>query len=268
MKVTSKFYLLPALAIVSMLGHANAASISVVPSIPTTDVLVSRGDESPFGSASSQQTFAHRGADSATTDGTRGRGQSFTFDAGGTAGDLYSISSLSVALNNAAGDGTQGSGTLTVDVFTFGSDPDDFTGWNAGDGNVDGDITNGTGFTSIFNETFAVAANTLFASNSLLEVAFDAGEVTLEQGANYGFFFQYRLDDLTGVTSDITIAFDSDNNAVDGGAGALLSSFAATQGVSLTRDLNYFLTGSLVPEPGALSLLTVAGLAIAGFRRR
>ena len=260
----------------SMQGAVSAATLAFVPNIPTTDVLVSRGNEAGAGTAASQATFGFRNADADGQEGTRGRGQSFLFSSL-AAGSSFDISSLAVAMNNGADDaGFRPAGQLHLTVFEWdnATNPDDATDW-AND-------TGASAGTELFSGSFPVASGTnaqvgTIGSN-LVQVDFAAGDLTLDVGTAYGFFFLYTLDnflDASGnpLNEDVTIIFDSDNGVADGGAGALLStnpaaSFAdGDNGISATRDMNYFITGTeVVPEPSS-ALLSGLGL-LALLRRR
>lgn len=265
-------------------ASGTAATLAFVPDIPTTDLLVSRGDEFGAGTASSQATFGFRNSDEAGTEGSRGRGQSLLFSSL-AAGSSFDISSLAVAMNNGADDaGFRPAGQLHLTVFEWdNSDPDDFgPAVNAGDVGAWDTNTGATGGTELFSGSFPVASGSNATvgtiAGNLVQIDFTAGELTLDVGTAYGFFFLYTLDsflDAGGnpLNEDVTIVFDSDNGVADGGAGALLStnlgtSFAgADNGQSIPRDLNYFITGTeVVPEPSS-ALLSGLGL-LALLRRR
>ncbi|MFK7790014.1 MAG: PEP-CTERM sorting domain-containing protein [Phycisphaeraceae bacterium] len=262
MKLTT----LAALTAISALAVSTTASaaLSTVSAFPGDDVLLLQGDGAGLGGGSSQATFGFRNADA--TDRVRGRGQSFVIDADG--GAAYNISSLTVSLANSVGNGTRPEGNLDLYIFTWDSDIEDNTSWLNGDGFVDGDLLDGTGLTQVYTESFDVAANSTFLSTEFLQLTFDEGDVVLGEDVNYGFFFQYRLDDTTGLTSDFTIAFDADNNTdIAAQSGTLLNTDDVANGVSATRVLNYAITGTVVPEPSSLALLGLGGLLIARRRR-
>lgn len=262
-----------AAACAGLLGSAHSATLAVVAAAPSgADVLVSRGNGVGNGGGSSQATFGYRNADAAGTEGSRGRGQSFLISS--TAGASYEISSLTLALANSVGNGTRPDGDLTLTVFeydgagaTAAAQIDDSATW----------ITNtgGTSGTNILTATLPVAANSTFASTQFLEVSFAANELVLDDDTAYGFFFQYTLDSVAGLSSDVTIAFDADLGTAGAAPfGMLLNTNVnadpalAANGVSATRDLNYFITGTVIPEPSAAILGAFGLLGLLRRRRR
>lgn len=262
-----------ALCCVALSSSASAASLAFVPDIPTDDLLVGTTmGEGPQGTASGQATFGFRNGDADGTEGTRARGQSFTFATG--SGDTYDISSLSVSLNTPGDDnGFRPDGQLFLTVFQWDSaDPDDFTAWDAGTG---GEFA--AGHVEAFSGSFPILSTDSWTNADLLEISFDAGDLSLSDGTSYGFLFNYTLDSLLDgsdapLNEDVNINFDARQN--NGIAGALLSTnpnanFAdADNAQSDSRDLNFFITGTAsIPEPSSMTLLALGGLAFARRRR-
>ena len=226
----------------------NPAGLAFIADVPTDVLFGTPNGEDPQGSASSQAAFGFRNADAAGTEGTRTRGQSFTFVTGD--GLTHEIGSLSVSLNAPADDaGFRPDGQLELTVFEWDSvDPDDFASWDAG---VSGQFA--TGHNELFRQSFPVLSTDSWGNGDLVQITFDAGQLQLTDGTSYGFLFRYSLDSLLDaagntLNEDVTITFDTrlDNNQ----PGALLntnpaSSFAiADNGQSASRDMNFFFTAS------------------------
>jgi len=243
---------------------AFAATLNQITDIPTADVLLARGDESPLGSAGTQQAFAFRNIDDAGTEGTRGRGNTFVIPS--DVAETYEISTFAVALNTSNnGDlaGGRPEGELTLTIFEFiGTGADAIAQANE----FDSDWATQFGATSgteVFRGTFDIEAGRTFDNSELLEISFDPAELELDSNVAYGFFFIYTLDDITGLGADVSIAFDSDNTAPDLEAsyGALLNtvpgaSFAeAPNGQSAIRDLNFFFTGGVNGAPASPTII-------------
>ena len=264
MKKTHQTAFVTVLMSIATSGLASAASLATINNIPTNDLIHSVGNEAPSGGGSNQQTFAYRPGETA---GTRGRGQSFAMNAG--TGSTYDISSISLALGTSSGNGTRGEGDLTFTVFEFigsgataSAQVEDFANWNAGTGGASG--------TQLFSGVFDIAASSTFSSSDLLQISFANGELQLDDDKAYGFFLQYKLDDVTGLSGDVSIGFDADVNGTGDPFGALLNTDDSGQnGSSDTRDLNYFITGTeVVPEPSSTALLGLGGLALLLRRRK
>lgn len=261
-----------------LIANQASADIDFIPNIPTSDVLF---QSSPFETAqglsgNTQQVFGFRAADPVGTEGTRTRGQSFTFATG--TGNTYDISTLAVSLADPIGNTSsfRPDGLLSLTVFEWDSgDPDNFNGWLAGNG---GDFS--TGHTQLFSAAFPILSTDTWTGDDLLEVTFDpAGpQLQLTDGTSYGFLFRYQLSTLVDaagnpLTGDVTIPFDvrQDLNL----NGALLntdssSSFAnASNGVSTPRDLNFTFTGTeAVPESSSMILLGLGAIGFVSRRRR
>ena len=252
MKISRCF--IAALAAVTMLGtQASADELTLVEDIPAEILFgtVATGtmapSEAPQGSASSQGTFGFRNADAPGTEGTRTRGQSFTFDPGDSL--LHDIGSLSVSLNDTINNGFRPNGQIELTVFEWdSSNPDVFTNWDTGAGGM---FT--TGHVELYRDTFPVLSTDIDADvdQRLVQISFDAGKLQLTDGTTYGFLFRYTLDELvddTGaaLSQDVSFAFDTRQD--NGLPGALLSTNPATSfavadnAQSTSRDMNFFFT--------------------------
>jgi len=220
--------------LVAMTASAIGQTVSFDTTVPSSDILAENA-ATPL--TSSQSTFAYRNADAAGTEGTRGRGNTFAIATG--TGATYDISAISVGI---AGARTFPAGsTLTLDVFELETtNPDTLTGWLAGDGNLDGDILDGTGLTSLTSTTIGVSGSV--AGNSVLHFNFTGSELQFEDGKAYGFFVQYKIPSVAGLTADVTLPFDTTVNV--GPAGSLLSSYNTDNLASTTRDLKFYVQGT------------------------
>ena len=264
-------------------GQASADIVNIIQNVPTVDIIQqSSGLETPQGTASGQQAFALRPAEIPSN---RARGQSFTFSDGTASGLVYDISAITASLNTSADDaGFRPAGTLNFTIFQWDStNPDDFTGFNAGTG---GEFV--TGHIPVLSQSLAFPGGTNVLNNGdLLEIAFNPGTLQLTDGISYGLLYHYELDnflDASGnpLNEDVSISFDARQTigGVGGGAGfagALLSTgpaadFAdAGNASSSSRDLNLFIAGTVataVPEPSSLAVLGLGVLSLVTRRRR
>ena len=245
--------LFAAFGVVALLGgQATADELTFVEEIPTGIIFgtmdaTGMPSENPQGSASSQGSFGFRNADADGEEGTRTRGQSFTFAPGD--GLTHDIGSLSVSLNTPLNNGFRPDGQLQLTIFEWDSnDPDNFTNWDLSTGGVFA-----TGHTEIYNETFPIVGadfEGLGTINQFLaQISFDAGKLQLTDGTTYGFIFRYTLDELVDdngdpLSADVSFAFDVRQDAEL--PGALLSTnpstdFAAADNAqSTSRDMNFF----------------------------
>jgi len=254
MKISRCF--IAALAAATFFGaEASADELTFVEDIPaeilfgTVAEATGEASENPQGSANSQAAFGFRNLDADGEEGTRTRGQSFTFATGD--GLAHAIGSLSVSLNNPISNGFRPDGQLQLTIFEWdSSDPDNFASWDSGTG---GEFE--SGHVELYNETFPVPATAPLATgvgNQLLaQISFDPGQLELVDGTTYGFLFRYTLDSFVDdvgepLSADVSFAFDArqDNNL----PGALLSTnqavgFAAADNAqSTSRDMNFFFT--------------------------
>lgn len=233
----------------------DGVSISILPSEPTTDILASYTEPSNTGW---QQTFAYRNADPAGTEGTRGRGQSLLMDL--NQGEAYNIDAISlVTASSRTVPGAAGSetATLVVTVFEMGTEPtvdpnNTTTAWFAGDGNLDGDILDGTGYTPLVTTEIDISG-LQFGSNEMFTLEFDPGTLVFEEDKAYGFFLQYVLADTAGLTSDVTLPFQVSlgtnvTTAGEGFLGSMLASYDEANQTSVARDMRFFLQGTVVVD--------------------
>ena len=271
---TTRFCFAALAACLMFAGQASADIVNIIQDVPTVDIIQqSSGLETPQGTASGQQAFALRPAEIPSN---RARGQSFTFSDGTASGLVYDISAITASLNTSADDaGFRPAGTLNFTIFQWDStNPDDFTGFNAGTG---GEFA--TGHIPVLSQSLAFPGGTNVLNNGdLLEIAFNPGTLQLTDGISYGLLYHYELDsilDASGnpLNEDVSISFDTRQNS--NFDGALLSTgtaadFADTaNGSSASRDLNLFIAGTVaVPEPSSLAVLGLGVLGLVTRRRR
>lgn len=241
-------YLVAALAAITILGtEVSADNLTFIADAdaPQTFLFGTPNGTNAQGSANSQGSFGFRNADDPGTEGTRTRGQSFTFATGD--GLTHDIGSFSVSLNTPLGNGFRPDGQLEFTIFEWDSnDPDTFTNWDSSTG---GEFS--TGHVEVYRQTFPVLGVDYPATANafLAQISFDPGSLQLTDGTSYGFVFRYTLDSLvddTGapLSADVSFAFDTrqDNNL----PGALLNTNVSTDfatadnGQSTSRDMNFF----------------------------
>lgn len=237
--------MLPALGLIALLSQtATSAQLTTSSTPPTSNILASYTERFNTGA---QSTFAYRSADPAGTEGTRGRGQSFQINA--DTAPSYAVTAITLFVADSSS--IPAGASLDVDVFSLGLDPEvpATGGWLSGDGNADGDILDGTGYVSLFRTTLDISGRD-FSAGSTFSLEFGSGELSFFEDRAYGIFYQYRLDDVSSLTSDQTIRFQ--NSTMDDAPGDLLASFDTANTTSNTRDLRFIVQGLPVPEPTSL----------------
>jgi len=197
---------------------ACAGDLSFVEDVPETFLFGTPNGEVSQGTANTQQAFGFRTDDEIDANGTRTRGQSFTFVTGD--GLTHPIGSLSVSLNNPFPDVdvVRPDGQLELTIFEWDSnDPGNDTGWIASSGG-----TFGAGHVELFRESFPILSTAPLTMGNLVQIAFAPGDLQLTDGTSYGFLFRYTLDELVDgsgdpLSADVTFPFDTrTDNDLDG----------------------------------------------------
>jgi len=228
---------------------ACAGDLSFVEDVPETFLFGTPNGEVSQGTANTQQAFGFRTDDEIDANGTRTRGQSFTFVTGD--GLTHPIGSLSVSLNNPFPDVdvVRPDGQLELTIFEWDSnDPGNDTGWIASSGG-----TFGAGHVELFRESFPILSTAPLTMGNLVQIAFAPGDLQLTDGTSYGFLFRYTLDELVdgdGEPLSVNIGFPFDTRQDNDLDGFLLSTdpapdFADAPNLpTSTRDMNFFFTAA------------------------
>jgi hypothetical protein len=180
------------------------------------------------------------------------RGNIFNLGDTGDAETGFNVNSISVRKN---GNDTFSVGD-TLSLYIFKGSTND---WETGTGYAAGTSTSyyeGTTVTPVYNETFDLSGTV--ADDSF--ITFDlASTIEVDENADYGFFMIYESADNGYIQLD---------EASSGTSGQRLYFTDSVHGYSNTRDLNYWVSGTVIPEPATLGLFAAFGGAVMFIRRR
>lgn len=225
-------------------GLAGAASTITISSTAPTSVFASGGVDAT--------SFTRVFANGTRTDGNEGRGNEILVDSGSLAD--FTMTTLVLRKDAAQNFGTT-TATLTLYVFE-GTNAQ----WDAGDGQADGDLWDGTGITTTYSETFSLNGLS-FAEGDYVSFNLDT---PIEMGANMGWFLKMNQGDSTETF--FQIAQNSNPGATVVAADGIQYQAPNAGHLVTGSPLEYYAVG--IPEPSSAALLLLGGFGLALRRRR
>lgn len=263
MKITTKSRVITLLAIGFASSVSQAATLVSNTTAPT-DVLVGQSNNSSWTASFSDGTS---GENFSTT-----RGQTFLMGDTGDANTQFAVTSITVQKN-----GTftyDANSALTLWVFEWSSnDGNNDAGWNNGtseDGIADGDPFDGTTISNILvNGEVSSIANQTLSNNDYLHFSFGT-PLLLDENKTYAYLIGFNGLDTSGTSSNNRFQFKQGPNPSSGNVyadGAIVQSSTTSNSIDLSREMTFWVSGTVIPEPSA-ALLGALGTLLLLRRRR
>ena len=176
------------------------------------------------------------------TDGNEGRGNEILPGSSSYAG--ATMDAL-VIRKDAAQDFTNSTATLTLYIFEGTKEQ-----WDLGDGQADGDLWDGTGITTIYEDTFALTGN--YAEGDYITLAL-AAPITM--GSQMNWFI--KMDQGNSANTYFQIA---QLNSTGGDIYGYQYQAPNAGHLYTNSPLEYYVVGTQVPEPATMVLLGLGSL--------
>ncbi|GHC52555.1 PEP-CTERM sorting domain-containing protein [Roseibacillus persicicus] len=234
------------LATAAMLGSASGAVV-VSATEPSTDIITSFN---PNGNINSN-LFPLTGTAPSPIVGNNNhaRGEFFSLPDG--TGTGFEITAISIVKS---GNQTFSSDTITLFVFE-GTETEFTTG--TGHTVASSSFYEGTTVTPLYSEAFTVDG--LISNDSFVTFVLNT-PILVNESSDFGFFLTY--DPSLGTNPD-RFGYSENQNV----GGQRFSITTTAHGGVGTRGMDFYITGTAIPEPSSLALLALGGFAFARRRR-
>jgi len=218
--------------ILSIASGAKGGSVVVSADVPTTDIIVSDGEER----ATFTKIFDVDASDN------HGRGNTFTTP-NDFVGTGWVMTGLTIRKYN-----NQTYNNDTLKLWIFEGDADQ---WAGGDGDSDGDMLDGTGITNILLDGEAFTLNGAIANNSYVQLTLDSA-IPLEEDMTYIWFAKYEQIDGGQNMFQLVQANSTD---VEPGSNQLQITTTENKKVSSPNPLTHYVQGYATGSGGDDELL-------------